>query len=531
MLLFKRIGLFFIFFSLFFGCRKATNANWDVDLTIPVVNSLLNIKNFVNDSLFQSDNTGLLSVRINREVASIKLDSLLALPDTIIKIPFVNTSPIPLNFNIGQSITSFPPAELKFDIANGVALKKIDIHKGIMTVKFSNLISQPVDLTYKITSATKNGEVLTIKETVPTGTNSVIRNYDLTGYSLNMRGISGLVYNTIVQTYTFALSTTATSSLTLNYGDGAKVEVTYSGIVPEYVEGYFGQQTIDIKQDTASFGIIDNFETSNFMLSDATMDFSILNEFGAEFTSFLGNNKSINSPNNNVVSLNTNALSNININRATKAGTTIYPSVKLISFNKSNSNITSFISNLPDKLTYSGTIKVNPLGNISGYNDFAFYNTGIRILANIDIPLKFTADYFELKSTTDVNFSNIKELDDVNYGNFLIVAKNGFPFSVKLQGYMLDDQSTVIDSLFLPGSNVIESADLSANNEVLAPTEKKITVPVNRSKIENLKKCKKIKIVSRFILPLNKLDIKIYESYEVKINVIANLNYNVGFGG
>ena len=531
MVLFKKTALICILFLFIFGCRKATNANWDVDLAIPVVNSLLNIKNFVNDSLFQADNTGLLYVKLNREVAYIKLDSIVTLPDTLIKVPFKNESPFNITAQIGTPITSFPPTEIEFDIANGVALKRADVRSGIMTLTFTNKLTQPVDLIYKITSATKNGEPLTVAVTVPTGTNPMVRSYDLSGYSLNLRGKSGLVYNTIVQTYTFGLSTTATSSLSVPNGLAANVDVTYSGIVPEYVEGYFGQQTIDIDQDTAQIGLTENFKASNFMLSEATMDFSILNEFGAEFSGSLYSNKSINNPNNNIVTLNSNQLSNININRATKSGATIYPSTKLISFTSTNSNITAFISNLPDKLTYAGSIKVNPLGNISGYNDFAFYNTGIRILANINIPLKFTADYFELQSNTDVDFSSTAQLDNVNYGNFAIIAKNGFPFSVRLQGYMLNSQNVIIDSLFVPGSNVVEAGELNFNNEVYAPTEKKINVPVNKSKIENLKKCKKIKIVSRFIMPQNPPAIKILENYEVKINIIANLNYNVGLGG
>jgi len=531
MVAFKKTRLVCILFLLLFGCRKSTDANWDVDVSIPVVNSLLNIKNFVKDSLFETDNSGLLYITLNREVAAIKLDSIVALPDTLISIPFTNSSPFPLNFQIGQAITTFPPAELKFKISNGVALKKIDVKKGTMTVKFSNYLSQPVDLIYKITSATKNGQPITIAETVPTGSNVIVKNFDLSGYSLNMRGISGLIYNTIVQTYTFALSTTATSSLTLNPGDGAKVEVTYSGIVPEYVEGYFGKQVIDIKQDTASLGLTDNFKASNFMLSDATMDFTILNEFGAEFSATLSNNKSINTANNKIVALNTNQLSNININRATKSGSTIYPSVKVISFTSANSNITGFISNLPDKLTYKGSINVNPLGNISGYNDFAFYNTGIRILANITIPLKFTADYFELQSITDVDFSNVSQLDKVNYGNFVIAATNGFPFSVQLQGYMIDEKNLVIDSLFVPGANSIDGGVVNFNNVVVSPTQKKVSIPFSRNKIDNLRKCKKIRVVSRFIMPPNPPDVKILESYEVKINIVANVDYNVGLGG
>lgn len=527
----KKGALICIVLLTLFACRKSTNANWDVDVSLPVVNSVLNIKNFVSDTLFDSDNTGLVHFILNQQVAALKLDSILTLPDTLIKIPFINTSFFPLNFQVGEAINAFPPAELQFNISNGVAIKKVNIKQGTMTVKFSNFLTEPVDLVYKITSAVKNGEQLTVSETVPTGTNSLVRTYDLSGYSLNMRGISGQVYNTIVQTYTFALSTTASNSLTVNPGDGAQVEVTYSDIIPEYLEGYFGQQSIDIKQDTARLGFSDNFKASNFMLSDATMDFTILNDIGAEFSASLPNNTSINSVNQKVVPLINNQLSNININRATKTGSEIYPSKKLISFTPANSNITSFISNLPDKLSYTGNIQLNPLGNISGYNDFAFYNTGIRIMANIRIPIKFTADFFELRSNADVDFSEVRQLNNVNYGHFLIVASNGFPFDVKLQGYLYDEQKILIDSLFVPGSDVISGGAVDINNNVTAATEKKLTIPFSEKKIEHLKKCKNIRIVSRFIMPPNPADINIREHYELKLNVIANMNYNVSLSG
>lgn len=526
--LYKKTGLFCIIFLLFFGCRKSTDANWDVDLVIPVLNSLLNVKNFVSDSLFNSDNNGLLYVTLNREVAAIKLDSLVSIPDTTIDRSFV--TPIPLNLTPGQPIVSIAPVELQFQIDKGVKIKRIDIREGSMKVKFTNTAKQPVDLIYEITSATRNGQTLRISETVPTGTASLVKTYDLSGYSLFMRGSSGLKYNTIVQTYTLALSANA-APVTVDPGEGAQVEITYSEMVPDYVEGYFGQQVIKIDQDTASIGLSDNFKASNFMLSDATMDFTILNEFGAEFSGTLSNIKSINTANNNLISLQTNQLSNININRGTRSGSTLVPSVKLISFTPANSNITGFISNLPDKLTYKGSVSLNPLGNVSGYNDFAFYNTGIKVLANINIPLRFTADYFELRSNTEVDFSNVKQLDKVNYGNFTISATNGFPFAVKLQAYMYDAQNTVIDSLFVPGSNIIEAATLNFNNIVVAPVQRKVNISFSKRKVDNLRKCKTIKVVSRFIMPNNPPEIKILEGYEIKINISANMNYNVGLGG
>jgi hypothetical protein len=214
---------------------------------------------------------------------------------------------------------------------------------------------------------------------------------------------------------------------------GAKANLTYSNIVPDYVEGYFGHQLIDIPLDTSNFDVFNNLQASNFLLNSATLNFKIKNEFGAEFTGNFSAIKSVNSINSNVVQLTNGLLSNLNINRAVKSGNSIVPSVKSVSLSNTNSNIVNFLSNLPNKLTYQGSINVNPLGNISGYNDFAFYNTGIKVFADINIPLRFNADYFKLSSVTAVDFSDVKQLDNVNGGNFIISAINGYPFRAQLQ--------------------------------------------------------------------------------------------------
>ena len=513
-----------ILFSWF--CRKPTVASWDVDVVLPLVNSNLNIKNFVGDSIFQPDNSGLLNINVTRTITAVKLDSLIKIPDTTIVNTFTVPAVIPTTLTPGQTLTFFPPSELAFNLSNGVALKKIDIRSGQLQVKFSNDLAEPLDLVYKITSATKNGAPLVFSEKVPPGVNSLVKTYDLSGYSLNMRGLSGTIYNTIVQTYTVIVDPIA-NPVVVNYGQGAKAELTYSSLVPDYIEGYFGQQNIAIPLDTTRLDFLKNVQASNFQLSSATFNFKLINEFGAEFSGNLSNIKSVNSVANTVVNLSTNQLANININRATRVGTTVFPSVKTISLTTSNSNITGFLSNLPDKLTYEGNIKVNPLGNLSGYNDFAFYNTGIKVLADINIPLKFNADYFILSSTANIDFTNIKQLDRVNYGELIISASNGYPFNAKLQAYLLGESGEVIDSLLVPGSNIIQQGLTDGQNVVYLSTRSELRMPLSKAKIESLKKSKKVKIQTYFIMPPNPPEIKIYENYSFDVNIRAELNYNV----
>ncbi len=510
---------------LFLQCRKNNGTNWDVDLIFPVVNSQLNIKNFIGDSIFKTDNTGLLNLSVTRTITAIKLDSLIRLPDTTITNVFVTLFPIALS--PGQQFNTLPPSELNFNIGNGVALKKVDVRTGILTVKFSNTVAEPLDLKYVIQSATKNGQPFTVLETVPPGQNSLIKSYKLDGYSLNMRGLSGTVYNTIAQAYTVSLNANS-NSVTATAGQGAKIELNYSKIVPDYVEGYFGQQTVALKLDTVRLDLIKNFDANGFSLNSATFNFNILNQFGAEFTGNLFNIKSIN--NTTVVALTTAALSNININRASKIGSTIYQTVKSVSLTTANSNIAPFLSNLPNKLSYQGSIIVNPLGNLSGFNDFAFYNTGLNVTADINIPMRFNANYFKLTSNTAVDFTNVKQLDRVNFGDFILSASNGYPFNAELQAYMLDENKQIIDSLFTPTSNIIVKGVTDAQNIVTLPTFTKLKVPFTKTKIENLRKTKSLKIITYFRMPPNPPNIKIYENYSFDINIVAELNYNAKTG-
>jgi hypothetical protein len=503
-------------------CRKRNIANWDADIVFPLVNSQLNIKNFLGDSIFNADNSGLLSLSLTRTLTAIKLDSLVKLPDTTIIKSFVTV--FPLSLTPGQSFNTLPATELKFDIGNGVALKKIEIKSGLLSVKFSNTTLQPLDLVYSIASAFKYNQPFVISETIPPGTNSLIKSYSLDGYTLNMQGLLGNVYNTIVQNYTVSLNANAAATI-IPFGQGAFIEITYSNIIPQYIEGYFGQQTVALALDTVNFGILKDFEAKNFMLNSATINFDIINQLGAEFTASLNTIKGINSS--TVIPLNAAQLANININRASKSGVTISQSVKSVSLNSSNSNIVPLLSMLPNKLSYQGNIALNPFGNLSGFNDFAFYNKGLNVIANINLPLRFNADYFKLASTTPIDFTNIKQLERVNFGDFILAGSNGFPFNAQVQAYMIDENNQIIDSLFIPKANTLLKGATDAQNIVTVPTLTKVKASFDKNKIHNLKKTKSLKIITYFFMPPNPPDIKLLENYSIDINIIAELNYNV----
>jgi hypothetical protein len=520
------IGLFLIISTL--SCKKETN--WDVDLAIPLAKSHLNISNFFGDTIFQSDPNGLLHIAFSKDLINYTMDSLVNLPDTT--IPLGYTLPFTQAFNPGVLIYSNdinPDKEIKFDVSNGVELNRAIVRSGYLKVEYSNTYAQPLNFKYIINSASLWGNFLTINQIIP-GNSSFSKTYSLNGYNINLTGQNGNKVNTLVQTYTITTDASGVADV-LQPGQGLLMQLSFKEIVPEYVQGYFGQQDLSFGPDSSSIGFLANFNPNNLMLTQSSINFRIINEFGIEMSSSINSMKSIKTSPHNVITLNSgNLLQSINVNRASKTNNPsnpVFPWLKQIDVNSSNSNLNPFLENLPNYLGYSIKATLNPLGNISAGNDFAFYGRGLRVVADVDIPLALSANYFSLINFSKVDLTQIKELKDVNSCDIIMQARNNYPFRAQIQGYMLNDQNQIIDSLFIPGQNVAESAITDGNNVVLNYVDSKLIASFDKTKITNLTQCKQIKFVSYLYLPNQPTPIKINEDSYLDLTVHAYLNYNV----
>lgn len=511
------------------SCRKSFETSWDVDIAAPIARSSLNIKNFFSDTLFQSDPSGLLHLAFSKKIAGFQLDSLIELPDTALNYAFFMAPNTNFFIAPGSNIPGFPQTqEINFNISNGAELRTAIINDGKLKVDYTNTYTQPLVFDMILPGTTKYGIPFKIHEVISPGFNNMTRYYDVSGYTVKMGGLSGNKINTIVQTISVSVSPDAQPD-TIRGGQGVSTNISYSKLIPYYVEGYFGQQNIDLAYDSVALNISNNLQASNFQISSAYINFKIVNEFGVDINAQLSNIKSVNSNSNTSVTLNASGLSNLNINKAGKTNNfsnPVFPSVKTISVNTTNSNLKPFLENLPDYLTYQGKISINPFGNISGSNDFAFLNTGINIYADVDMPLQIRTDFFKLISTTAIDLSEVEQMDNINYGSINIQATNGFPFEAVLQGYLLNEQNQIIDSLFIIPNNVIKRGTIDANYIVTSSIYTKIEVPLDDKKLENLKLARFIKFVSQFNMPTPQPpDIKIMNYYNLDLILSLDVNY------
>lgn len=517
------------------SCRKGTS--WDVDASIPLAKSHLNISNFFGDSIFKADPTGLLHIAFSKDIIDFTIDSLVKLPDTTVTLGF--TSPFLSQLNPGTTIFSNSMSndkEITFNVVNNIELNRAIVRKGKLKVEYFNSYAQPLNFNYEINSANLWGNVLHINQTISGGSVSnpatLSKTYDLDGYVINLTGLSYQKVNTLVQTYTISTDPSGTADQ-LQVGQGLSVKLSFVDVIPEYVQGYFGQQDLSFGPDSSLIGLLENFKPNNLALTQSAINFRIINEFGVDLSSSIKSVKSINtttvSP--GVVTLNAgNLLQSINVNRAGKtnnASNPVFPWLKQININNSNSNLNPFLENLPNYLGYSVVAKLNPLGNVSAGNDFAYYGHGLKVIADIDIPFALSANYFNLINFAKVDLTQLKELKNVNSCDINLQARNNYPFTAKVQGYMINDQNQVIDSLFTWNNNSIQSALTDNSNTVLNYTDTKLVASFNKSKMDNLMQCKQIKFVTYLYLPNQPTPIKIMDTSYLDLIVSARVDYNI----
>lgn len=526
-----KIGLLLTVLSTLFSCKKETS--WDLDAAIPIAQSNLNINNFFGDTIFKADPSGLLHIAFSKDILNYTMDNLVKLPDTTVAISYVSffSSYLAPNTVIYTNSAS-TDKEITFNVSNGVELSKAIVRKGMLKIEYSNTYTQPLNFNYDINSATLWGNVLHVNQTIGAGSianpSTIIKYYPLDGYTIAMTGLSLNKVNTLVQTYTISTDVSAVGDQ-LQVGQGLNVKLSFVDIIPEYIQGYFGKQDLSFGPDSSAINFLNNFKPSNLLLTQSSINFRIINEFGIEMSSSINNLRSIKTSPANVVALNAgNMLQSININRAGKTNNPsnpVFPWVQQININNTNSNLNPFLENLPNYFGYSVKAKLNPLGNISAGNDFAYYGHGLKVIADIDIPLAISANSFYLVNYAKVDLSHLKELNNVNYCDLFLQARNNYPFDAQLQGYMINDQNQIIDSIFMPGQNTIKQAVTDINNNVLNYVDTKLTASIGVDKVANLKSCKKIKFVIQLFLPNQPTPIKLKEDSYLNLLLSANVNY------
>ncbi len=425
--------------------------------------------------------------------------------------------------------------ETIYNLSGGAKLKFIDVHSGKLQMTVHSAIKQLVHFNYGFPGATDQfGGAINLTTDLPPapqgGLSSLTQEYDLAGYRLDLTGLNHNSYNAFVNHIAASIDSTGQVQ-TLSFADSIYIDYGLVDVIPEYIEGFLGQQILTLGPEEVNFDLFKNIQSGSISLEDVNVGIDIENGVGVNARLNLYELTAVNSKKNQSVSL-TNSLINSpqNLLRATDPPLT--PSLMSFLLNTGNSNIKNLVEVLPDKMKYKIDLFINPDGNTSNYNDFAYYNSPLNVNLNTSMPLSLQAVGLVFQDTVDFDLSNAsaKGLDAIKDGVFTVFAENGFPLQASLQLYLYDEWGGFLDSLIV-APHIISAAALNSNCKVTEVLRSTLQVQADANKMDRIRNAKKAVVRAIFDTKSTTacgVYTKIYSTYNLSVRLTGRFTYLVG---
>lgn len=410
-------------------------------------------------------------------------------------------------------------------------LTYIKVKSGNIIIEAVNTLQQALNFTYKISSATLNGDTFIVQNVVPAapigGTASFIKEYDFSGYDLDLTiGATGDTVNTIKQEMYGTIDSSG-QVVTITLQDSFYVHCGMLDIVPEYAYGYMGNDTLTFGPSTTTTDIFKGITGGTLDFEDVNLSLVVNNGIGANASVTFNEVKSINSKTGNSVTLQGSAITQpFVINQATDNPLTPALSELVLNDATTSGTASQFIENLPDEIGYTVQIIMNPGEShppLGTGTDFIYYESGLETSMNLEIPLSLIANDLTLVDTLDFDLQESDQANRIKDGTLNLIVENGFPFEAEIQLYMLDEDMQTIDSLFSLTS--VAAASLGSDLIVSATKKSKLSIPVNQEKVNTLYNTKYMLIVVSFSTASSTQHVKIYNHYSFDVQLVGDFNY------
>lgn len=438
---------------LFASCKKE-NTVWETDWSAPIINDTLSLKNMVNDSTL-AESGGFYVLDLKRTLFNFNLAELIEIPDTTIveNFGFSGTLNLSPGFSFVNSI------EEHTINADGVQLKQIVLKEGFIDVRVENPLPTKTIFTVQLPGVSLNGVTFNNQYEAPPGTLAnpgvATETIDLSGYSLDLTGISGGEYN-ILRSQINVMTDPSGPSVFITPSDITSVEATFRSVKVSYARGYFGNQVVSDTTDVF-VEILDKIQGGSIDLPNTSITFEIENgiKVGAQGTLTTVSNENHFG---NVVNLSSAQIGTpFNVDPATGDWNSLVPSYKSLVFNSNNSNIEAYLENLGSTHVLGYGLELNPWGNVSGGWDEVFPNSKLAIRMKANMPLNIGMDGIVLRDTFEVALNQDPEKTRIKSGELILQARNGFPISGTVKLLLLDQNDNVLK--VIAGSQELRSSE------------------------------------------------------------------------
>ena len=506
------------------SCKKREQStHWNADFGIPLAHGSLNLSNLLSDTLTLAQSDQSVYLNYSTPIYTLSLDSLVKIDSPELNDTFALPFPVAVSFNPGQLFIN-QTEEQSIDLDN-IEIREFELESAELNYTIKSTIIGEVIYEYQINSATDEmGNIFKHEVTVPAaqaGNPAIVSGtINLSNYHWDLSGINGNSFNKILTTMNVKVSENNTSAINVSNQDTLFIQNNLASFNLKSAKGYFGQEHINIGPDSSNIDIFNKVSSGSIDISQLLANFELTNGVGVD-AQFKINQLSVNDEFGNPINLGHSIIGqNININRAFQNGSTITPSLYSNSFDQNNSNIVDMIEAFPNQLNYEMELEINPLGNVSGHNDFVNKNHPFELNLALLMPLDLIANQLTIQDTIEID---INDTNNINYGSLYIEIDNEFPLEAQL---LLGLENGNTDLL---SPNTINAATIDMNGDVIGSSKTNHTIDLSSADIENLKQHKKLILTLIFNTADQNNHVMLYDFHEIdfKISALFNTTINI----
>lgn len=449
------------FLSLLLGfsaCSEPTR--WSTPVKVVVLDDDLTLSDLLPDDLWTDEN-GLAVIRIDQTVAEIELGDQMEFLDTswteAFTLPF-SGGPIPV-----------PPLSIIWEDADelelsmeGVDLRRIRLKSGAMTVTVSSTIQGPVRLMYTFLG----GSFPTLPDNriqMDLNENTVSTVVNLAGTHLDLMGGTGQGFDRLRTYYVVKTMENGGEDIPLYGDDVFTVSFSFEDVVPDQVEGDFGQPAFDLTGtvDFPNFSLVENAQV---VWEDIECEMSMVNTLGVDLGVTLnavtrwkaGLSMALENPSMGQSTL----LSRAMIGQWSSSDWSSEPTSSwVLDLGGEQSNLELWAGVFPDSIHWDLGVEFNPLGDVTGGYDRVDFEQLPSLNMDLKIPLRIQALELALGDTTETY--DVFTTENPGYspftGDLVIQFDNEFDIDMALDAMTvpvddvpLFDAVILIDALEIP---------------------------------------------------------------------------------
>jgi hypothetical protein len=402
---------------------------------------------------------------------------------------------------------------MSFNPGVGVEIQKLKMITGNLNYKIQSTatgISAALNVT--MPSVLRNGTALQNTFNLVTGTSS-LGTVSLNNTDIDLSTDLLQPFNRVPFDYGLQISSN-NLPVTVSSTDKIHLELTLPDPNLDYVKGYFGQKVENLTTETIDLGIDTLLSklTGTFQISNPIIRLKYSNSFGIPVEVALnGEGKRAAQ----TVSL---GLSPLSIMSPSSLLVRDVSAVFVI--DKNNSSLPQLISLPPAQITFSGSAKMNPLGDPSHLrNNYVFGNSRLLGSLEVEMPLEFRFANLQLSDTSD-NFLKSDELKGFNKMLLKLKIKNGFPLGASFRLTVRDSKKGTKSSI--SDATILAPAPVDGNGKPTGTTDTETTIELTPEFLTLAKTADQVIYTFTLVTTGNgQKDVKIYSDNKIVFNVAA----------